>query len=152
MGKRIINWASSNLWALITLLYSLKWILGQPMHVYLSIYGILNWACKLATGAPSKSSQLMTPSEILIYLSLYSSLSIRACVSSKARMGAMIGSGVALVWLCKTYGARCGTNWLSGGGGVVSHGRNELVNGPGSPCLSNLISSLANLMLWSTYL
>ena len=33
-----------------------------------------------------------------------------------------------------------------------SHGRNELVNGLGSPCLSNLISNLANLMLWSTYL
>ena len=117
MRKNIIKWASSNPWALITLLYSLKWILGQLMLVYLSISSILKWDGKLATVAPSKSSQLIAPSETLICLILCSSLSIRACASSKAWMGAMTGSGVASAWLCKTYNARCGTNWLSGGGG-----------------------------------
>ena len=113
MGKSIINWASSNPWALITVLYSIKWILGQSMLLYLSISSILNWVDKLAIGAPSKSSQLIAPSEILICLILCSSPSILVCASFEAKMGATTASRVALVWLCKTYSARCGTDWLS---------------------------------------
>ena len=119
MGKNMIKWASSKPWALITLLYSLKWILGQPMPIYLSISGILNWVGKLATGASSKSSQLIASFETLIRLILCSNLSIWACAFSKIGTGATTGSGVTSVWLCKTCGAGCGTDWLSWGGGDV---------------------------------
>ena len=120
MGKSIIKWVLSNPWAFITLLYSFKWILGQPMPIYLLISGILKWDGKLATGAPSKSFQLIAPSKTLICLIFCSSLSIRAFASFEVWMGAMTRSGVASIWLCKTYGAGCGTNWLSeGGGGAV---------------------------------
>ena len=67
------------------------------MSVYLSISSILNKVGKLATDAPSKSSQLIAPSEILICLILCLSLSKWACTSSKAEMGATTGSGITLV-------------------------------------------------------
>ena len=74
------------------------------MLVYLLISGILKWDGKLATSAPSKSSQLIAPSETLICLILCSSLSIRACAAFKVWMGATTGSRVASVWLwCRVW-------------------------------------------------
>ena len=67
------------------------------MPVYLSISGILNLAGKLATGAPSKSSQVTTLSEALIYLSFYSSLSIRVYGFSEVGIGDVTGSGVTSI-------------------------------------------------------
>ena len=61
------------------------------MPVYLSILGILNLAGNLATGAPSKSFQVIAPFEALIYLNLYSSLSIHACEFSEVGIGNVIG-------------------------------------------------------------
>ena len=67
------------------------------MPVYLPILGILNLAGKLATGASSKSFQVITPSKVLNCLNLYSSLSMRACGSSEVRVGMMTGDGVTSV-------------------------------------------------------
>ena len=61
------------------------------MAVYLSISSILNLASKLATGAPSKSSQVIISSEALICLNLCSSLSIRVCGSSEVGIGNVTG-------------------------------------------------------------
>ena len=67
------------------------------MLLYLSISGILNLAKKLVTGALSKSSQGIAPSEALIYLNLYSSLSIRACGLSKVEVGTVTRGGATSV-------------------------------------------------------
>ena len=75
MGNSIIIWASSTPWALITVLYSLKWMRGHPIPIYHSISGILNLAGRLATGSPSKSSHPIPPSDTLICLIFCSSLS-----------------------------------------------------------------------------
>ena len=67
------------------------------MPVYLSISGILNLVGKLATSAPSKSSQVTTPSEALICLNFYSSLSIRVCGSSEVEIGDVTGGGATSI-------------------------------------------------------
>ena len=67
------------------------------MPVYLSIVGILNLVGKLATGAPSKSSQVIAPSEVLNCLNLYSNLSIRACGSSEIGVDTVIACVETLV-------------------------------------------------------
>ena len=67
-GKIVIIWGSSSPWALITVLYSRRWMRGQSIPVYLSISGILNLADKLATGIPSKSSQTAAPSNTFLLL------------------------------------------------------------------------------------
>ena len=67
------------------------------MPVYLSISGILNLAGRLATGVPSKSSQVIAPSKVLICLSFCSSLSIRVCGSSEIGVGTMAGGGATSV-------------------------------------------------------
>ena len=115
--NKVIIYDSSSSWALITILYSLKWMWGQPMLAYLWISSILNLFSKLNTSAPSKSSQIVAPSEALIYLNLCSSLSIRACGSSEVRIGNATGGETTSVWLCKVKGIACGSDWLGGGGG-----------------------------------
>ena len=90
------------------------------MLVYLSILGIINLVGKLATSAPSKSSQVITLCEALICLNLCSSLSIHACGSSKVRIGNVTEGETTSIWLCKVKGIRCGANWLGGeGGGTI---------------------------------
>ena len=56
-------------------LYSLKWILGQPIPLWSSMSSIQNLAGKLAAGMPSLSSQVKPPSYNLICLILDWSLS-----------------------------------------------------------------------------
>ena len=79
---------------------------GHPIPVYHSIFGILNLAGKLATGAPSKSSQVTALSEVLNYLNLCSSLSIRACVSFEVRVGIVTrwGGNLNLTMQSERYG------------------------------------------------
>ena len=120
MGNSIIIWASSKPWALITILYSLKWMLGHPIPMYHSISGILNLAGKLATSSPSKSSHTIPPFDTLICLILCSSLSMRAWVSFEVGTTTIAGSGATLVWLYKVNGVGCETVWPSGGGGGIS--------------------------------
>ena len=67
------------------------------MPVYRSISGILNLAGKLATGSPSKSSQVTGLSELLNCLNFLSSLSIQACGSSEVGVGMMTGVGTTSV-------------------------------------------------------
>ena len=71
------------------------------MPMYLSISGILNLADKLATGAPSKSSQVTALFEVLNCINLCSSLSMRACGSSEVRVGMVTGGGATSVLLCR---------------------------------------------------
>ena len=67
------------------------------MPVYLSMSGILNLAGKLATGTPSKPSQVMALSEVLNCLNPCSSLSMRACGSSEVGVGTMTRGGATSV-------------------------------------------------------
>ena len=90
---------------------------GHPIPMYRSIFGILNLVDKLATSAPSKSSQVTALSEVLNYLNLCSSLSIRACGSSEVGVGTVTEGGATSVWLCSVKGIACGADWLGGGGG-----------------------------------
>ena len=64
-----------------------KYMRGHPISVYRSISSILNLTNKLVSGAPSKSSQVTALSEVLNYLNLCSSLSMRACGSSEVEVG-----------------------------------------------------------------
>ena len=129
MGNIIIIWALSTPWALITLLYSLKWIRGHPILVCRSISGILNLVDILATGSPSKSSHTILPSDSLNCLILYLSLSKHAWASFEVGTATMAGGVATLVWLCKVNGVGCGIVWPSGGcGGMwVSYGAIWLV-------------------------
>ena len=67
------------------------------MALYLSISSILNLAGKLATSVPSNSTQVIDPSEVLNYLNLCSSLSIRSCGSSEIEVDAVTGGGATSV-------------------------------------------------------
>ena len=123
------------------------------MLVYLSISSILNLAGRLATGAPSKSSQVTTLSKVLNCFNLCSSLSMRACGSSEVGIGTVTEGEATSVWLCRVKGIAYGADWLGRkGGGMVgsywtsswgeacwvccpsilrlnqSHGRSKLVN------------------------
>ena len=89
------------------------------MLVYLSISSILNLAGKLATSAPSKSFQVIAPSEVLNCLNLCSSLSMRECRSSKVGVGTVTGGGGTSVWLCRVKGIAYGADRLGGGGGGI---------------------------------
>ena len=85
------------------------------MLVYLSISSILNLVGKLATGAPSKSSQVIALSEVVNYLNLYSSLSMRACGSSEVGVDMVARGGETSVRLYKVKGITCGADGLGGG-------------------------------------
>ena len=74
--------------------YNLKWMRGHPLLVYLSISSILKSGSNPVAGALSKSSQLVTPYEIIICRKHYSSLSIHARVSSVAEIGTIAGDMV----------------------------------------------------------
>ena len=65
------------------------------MPVYLSMFGILNLAGKLATGIPSKSSQTTDPSDTLICLIHCLMRSMRACVSSMTVAWATTGGVIS---------------------------------------------------------
>ena len=119
MGNSIIIWASSKLWDLITVLYSLKWMRGHPIPMYRLISSILNLADKLATSSPSKSSHTISPSNTFNYLILCSNLSMCAWASSEVGTATMAGGGATSVWLCKVNGVGCGTVWPSRGGGGI---------------------------------
>ena len=118
-GNSIIIWASSKSWALITVLYSLKWMWGHPIPVYHSIFGILNLVNKLTIGSPSESSHTIPPYDTLNCLILCSSLSMRVWASSEVGTTTMTGSGATSVSLCKVKGVGCGTVWPSGEGGGI---------------------------------
>ena len=62
----------------------------KPISVYLLISGILNLVGKLVIGAPSKSSQVMAPSKVLICLIFCLSLSIQTYGSSEVGVGTVI--------------------------------------------------------------
>ena len=97
MGNNIIIWASSKLWALITVLYSLKWMWGHPIPVYRSIFDILNLANRLAISSLSKSSHIILSSDTLNCLILCSSLSMCAWASSEVGTTIMAGGGATSV-------------------------------------------------------
>ena len=71
------------------------------MVVYILIFGILNLVGKLAIGDPSTSSHVIPPSEALIYFNLYSSLSMRAWVSSEVVVDIVTRGGT--LGLCITF-------------------------------------------------
>ena len=70
---------------------------GHPIPVYRLISGILNLVGKLAIGSPSKSSHTISPFDTLNCLIFYSSLSMRAWVSSEVGTATMAGGGVTSI-------------------------------------------------------